>query len=569
MGFFDFLDQEAPPKATQPKRKSPLGVISPEEFGVLPSEAPAQEAPKAPAIAPPDVPPAPSPDLAKKAKIAKMQVLDDQVTKAREGALKIIGGLGRDRGGYQPGESKFGYTVAPSYDEDAPTGVPEIDALFTQAKSEAQAGTADLGRLADLIEQAAGVYEKRISELGLTADQAAAKTAYMRQSVKNIQAAMDARDEAETIRMEVKGGRPPVAAQKQQAEQWNAARVEELQRKMDDPSTTAMDRARMRTELLDLQQTPTAPVTPGAPRAATDLGGFGKNARFGGVALGIDPMRALKNATGSDDATAEFAAKLFGGAKQYGDFDLDESDDFGTGIRKFVEGTGPEGAARFYGGMIKVFGGGLGPLAAAGFEEAGRSMTPEEQNQRGTERTQEAMRMKLAELRDADPMRTTGGVLLFVLMSMLLGPGIATLLLNNRAKQGKLQDDVAMLKWKLRGLEQEKASMIRQAERREEQKTTFRQQYAMEDKRQTNRVSLELQRAAERWNQLRFKADEMKKSGEKNGVFSKMLDLFRGSITKANAQASAMDFEASKATIEDSDWYFKRAMEALAGQVSE
>ena len=559
MGYFDFIfkgaqdaAKAARPKPSAPSFKPLTGTGVGGMVGGMGDEVPKPQSAPSVKIDRADVEtgsePKPVNEAARRAKKAKLQVLDDQVTKAREAALKVVRGLGKSRGGYEPGEGGAGYAVAPAYEEAEPTGIPEIDALFDQFKSEAQAGTADVGRLADILEQTATVYEKRGPDIGLNADAAAAQANYLRQQSKNLQAALDARDEAESLRMELKAENagPSIEAQQGQIEANKKARIDELKRKMADIATPTMDRERMRRELLDLQQSPQVvqPEAHGDTRFSGDAGAVGQGAKSATLQLGIDPMKALKNATGSDDKTLDVLGKTVGGMREYGDWDLDEEDDMMTGQRKMVEKFGPEGMAMYFGKMLQTFGGGPGggvmQLAGQALQQNAKPKDPLAENQRQQDTQQAIMRQKLAELRDADPMRTTGGVLLFVLMSMLLGPGIATVILSNRAKQGKLADDISMLKLKLKGLEEQRAILAR----RQEQQIQFRQQEARDDRQFQRQLSRDQIRAAERHREILAKAAELKAQGVKDATLDKLEKQHRMLIAEASETGRMLGAEA-------------------------
>lgn len=538
MGFFDFLDQDAPPKTPPPKRK-PLAPDSwspskdayqPTSRGDIPPETgirsyPTTESPRAEkphvtarAEASSAVISHAHAELDKLAKSfwvdpMELEAAKSEVRGSPEQAAFIVERLDKK---YSPGFQPRGGRMEPV----APSFTPDIKGLEQKIKAfkAVLASPEETAWQATLLLQDEPVRKAKLAE----ADAGIADRQKRLEDLSKIKPVSD-RERAE-----------------------RDAEMKRLQGEA--------------TALLAERKTHERPEWPAAP---VDLGGFGKGARVGGAPLGIDPMRALKNATGSDEATAEFLGKVFGMSKQYGDFDLAEQDDFGTGMRKFVEGTGPEGAAAFYGAMLKTFGGGIGGLAAAGFTSAGEKTTPEEANERARTQTQEAMRQRLAELRETDPMKTTGGVLLFVVMSMLLGPGIATLILTDRHKQGKLVDDIEMLKTKMRGLDDEKRAM----ERREAQRLQFRQQASVENRRFQNQLTRDQMRAAERHRELIAKREELKARGERNPIFEKMMAMYNGAIRKSQALSGAMDYDAAKAALADADWYFRKANEAVGAEL--
>ena len=482
-----------------------------------------------------------------RAKRLKLQTLDDQVTKAREAGLKIVRGLNMESGGLGLGLGG----IEDQGEVERPTGVADVDTLFAQFKSEAQAGTADLGRLADMLEQAADVYEKRNYDIKLDPDKAAARAFAFRNVSKQIKKAMDARDEAETLRIDIKGqAGPTVYAQKADIAKQNQDRVIALQKSIADVRVSGFDRERMRKELEQLQQQPAEVPKPAEVPQGPDISGPDES---GLKQTSIDPISALKHATGDESETLDFASNIFKRAQESGKFNLDDPDNIAIGARKLVEGTGQEGMAKFYSdhqAMYATIGGPAGAIGQASV--ATDKARPENQAQMRVEQDETNLRQSMRELRDSDPMSTTGGVLLYVVMSMLLGPRIATLILNNRNKQGKLADDVEMWKYKLRQHQAERQAMMDREQRRQDDTMRYRQQAAMEDRRQQHRMDIEAVRAVTRYRELK-----QKDPGDER--YKKLMDVYRDHMGRYDKLKGKADFYQQRMDQANADLYMASA----------
>lgn len=280
----------------------------------------------------------------------------------------------------------------------------------------------------------------------------------------------------------------------------------------------------------------------------------------------ISPDDAIAHIVGDREKVAELAARIKANSQEFGDFgDLDKADHISFGWRKYVEALGPEGMQKFVGDIMSTFGGGAGAMAGAalgsegGANATGRvvdeaAMQAEANPQYQADIERRTLKQKFTELSNTGPMRTTGGVLLWVLASMFLGPKIATMLLSDRAKAGLLQADIMDLKSRI-SMHERRVYDSRRDEAR------ARQQAALEDRRQKNAMDREAIRAAERQRELIFKLSNSGRSNDKAAV--KLMDRYRDHMTRYDKLKGKADFYQGRMDQANADLYMKAADEEL------